>query len=280
MMNFVSPGYFDAMRMSLRAGRKFSAGDTTASARVAIVNETFARKFFGTTPPIGQTIRIIGTDARPGDPIQIVGIVADAKYLHLREPMPATAFVPISQIPERELQDTYALRTAGRPGALTTAVEAAVADVSHDIPLRFTTLETVVDDAMVQERLLAMLSSFFGTMALLLAMVGLYGTISYGVTLRRPEFGIRKALGAPQGSIVRLVIREVAIVVVAGTAAGAGISLLTTTALDSLLFGLRARDVSTLAFAAILLAAVALAAAYLPARRASRVEPMTALRCE
>jgi putative ABC transport system permease protein len=280
LMNFVSPGYFAAMRITLVAGRGFGAADGSTAPRVAIVNQAFIRKFFGSIAPIGQDIHVVDTSGKAGSPIQIVGVVSDAKYMRLRETMQATAFFPIAQIPETGFANTFAIRTAARPEASTAAVEAAVGAVSRDVPLRFTTLARVVDDAMVRERLLALLSAFFGGMALLLAMIGLYGTISYRVALRRPEFGIRRALGAPPGSIVRLVIREVTAVLIVGTAAGVALCLVTTSALQTLLFGLGPRDAGTIAGAALLLSIVALAAAYLPARRAARVEPMTALRCE
>jgi predicted permease len=279
-MNFISPGYFPAMRMVLQKGRNFTPADSATAPRVVIVSDTFARKFYGSIDPIGHVIRIPKTDGQIGPPIQIVGLVADATYMSLREPMRATAFFPIAQIPEPELEDTFALRTSVRPETVAAAAEAAMADVSPQIPLRFTTLEQRVDDAMVTERLLAMLSAFFGAMALLLATIGLYGTISYRVALRRPEFGLRKALGALPRSITRLVVTEVVRILALGITAGLGLALLTTSAFRTLLFGVEPHDAATMAAAAILLGTVALAAAYLPARRAARVEPMNALRCD
>jgi predicted permease len=279
-MNFISPGYFAAMRMVLRKGREFTKADTAAAPGVVIVSDTFARKFYGSIDPIGHLIRIPKTSGELGPPTQIVGVAADATYMSLREPMHATAFFPITQIPQPELEDTFALRTSVPPETLVAATEAAVAAVNPEIPLTFATLEQRVEDAMVTERLLAMLSAFFSAMALLLATIGLYGTISYRVALRRSEFGIRKALGAPAGSIVRLVVSDVVRILVLGTGAGLAVTLMTTSTLQRLLFGVAPRDLTTMAGAAIVLAAVALAAGYLPARRAARVEPMTALRCD
>jgi predicted permease len=279
-MNFISPGYFAAMRMALRKGREFTKADAGAAPWVVIVSDSFARKFYGSIDPIGHVIRIPKTTGELGPPIQIVGVVADATYLSLREPKHATAFFPITQIPQPELEDTFALRTSGPPETLVAAAEAAVAAVNPEIPLTFATLEQRVDDAMVTERLLAMLSAFFGAMALLLATIGLYGTISYRVALRRSEFGIRKALGAPAESIVRLVVSDVVRILVFGAATGLGIAMLTTSALKKLLFGVEPRDVTAMAGAAVALGIVVLAAGYLPARRAARVEPMTALRCD
>ncbi|HXX24526.1 MAG TPA: ABC transporter permease [Terriglobia bacterium] len=279
LMMFMSPGYFSSMGMAMLAGRDFTESDTQTTPRVAVVNQAFARKYFGSVNPIGHAIHI-ASNRRPGPPIEVVGIVADADYVSLREKKPPTAFFPIQQYPGREGQMTFEIRTAGHLGGLESAVERTVASANHEVPLEFNTLERLVDDAMVQERLLAMLSVFFGAVALLLAMIGLYGTINYRVTLRRAEFGIRMALGAQAGGIARLVIRDVAIILLAGEAAGIGISLVAATALRSLLFGLGPRDATTMAGAGLLLGCVALFAGYIPARRAARVDPMVALKYE
>ncbi len=164
--------------------------------------------------------------------------------------------------------------------ALASAVQEAVAGVSKAIPLEFTTLAQQVDDSLVQERLLATLSTFFGALALLLAMIGLYGALSYLVAQRQREFGIRMALGAPRDSILRLVMRDVVIVLSGGLAAGACISFAAVGILQKMLFGLAARDTMTLLASIVVLSAVAFFAGYLPARRAMRVDPMVALRYE
>jgi predicted permease len=277
VMNFASPGYFGAMRMRLVAGRDFSASDNKTAPIVAIVNESFAKTFFRGASPLGHVLHV-------GDykdaPIVIVGELADSKYLTLRERMQPIVFFPIAQIPAPDMIETFAVRAAIRAELLPPVVEAAVAEVNHEVPLQFTAADRVLDDAMVQERVLAALSAFFGAVALVLAMVGLYGTISYRVTLRRAEFGIRKALGAPSGAITRLVVSEVVTILLLGTTAGLLLSGVTTSALRSLLFSIEPRDVTTMAGAAMLLAAVALAAGYVPARRAARVDPMSALRCD
>ena len=276
---FMSPGYFSSMGMAMLSGRDFTDSDSQTAPRVAVVNQGFARKFFGPVNPIARVIHI-APNLRPGPPIEVVGIVADADYRSLRAQKPPTAFFPIQQYPEREGKVIFEVRTAGRLTGLENAVERAVASVNREIPLEFNTLERLVNDAMVQERLLAMLSVFFGAVALLLAMIGLYGTMNYRVTLRRSEFGIRMALGAQASGIVRLVIRDVAIILLVGEAAGIGISLVAATALRSLLFGLGPRDATTILGAALLLGCVALLAGYLPARRASHVDPMVALKYE
>lgn len=279
-MLYASPGYLATMRIPLIAGRDFNRTDLKNAPRVAIVNEAFARKFFSSLDPVGRIIRVGVDNGRPKPPVEVVGIVADAKYMSLREAMPPTVFMPLMQYPEREGRDVFEVRTAVQPTTLIHAVVAAVAGVNREIPLEFNTLKQETDDAMIRDRLLAMLSTFFGAVALLLAMIGLYGTVSYRVTMRRAEYGIRMALGAEAGSILRLVIRDVAILLLAGEAAGIGISLIAANVFRKLLFGVGPRDVVTIAASAFLLGFAALAAAYLPARRATKVDPMVALRYE
>jgi len=210
----------------------------------------------------------------------VVGIVKDAKYAELREAIQPTAFFPADQVPAHAESESFELRTGVQPSAMISAVQAAVADANKEIPLEFHTLAEQVNDSMVQERLLALLSGFFGALALLLAMIGLYGTLSYLVNQRQTEFGVRMALGAGSGSILRLVMRDVILVLVAGIVVGVGISLASTRVLQQMLFGLCARDAVTMIGAAGLLSVVALVAGYLPARRATKVDPMVALRYE
>jgi ABC-type antimicrobial peptide transport system permease subunit len=192
----------------------------------------------------------------------------------------STAYFPVAQLPEDMEQQVFELRTAARPSALVPSVEEAVAEVSKAIPLEFHTLAEQVDDSLVEERLLATLSTFFGALALLLAMIGLYGALSYLVAQRQPEFGIRLALGAPRGSILRLVMRDVVVVLAGGLAAGACLALATVGVLQKMLFGLAPHDTFTFIAAIGVLSAVAIVAGYLPARRAMRVDPMVALRYE
>ena len=194
--------------------------------------------------------------------------------------MPPTIFFPRSQYPGDDAAETFELRAAVRPEALTSAVVAAAAKIGGDIPLEFSTLERQVGDAMVRERLLAILSAFFGGIALLLAMIGLYGSVSYRVAIRRTEFGIRAALGAPARAILSLVMRDVATTVAAGIAVGIGLSLLAASAVQALLFGVGPRELVTIGSASLLLALVAGLAAYTPARRAARVDPAIALRAD
>jgi predicted permease len=277
--SFVSPGYFETLRMTLLTGRDFNDGDTKTALAVVIVNQTLARRFFPGLDPVGKTFRIM-EKGKPGPPIEVVGIVRDSKYQSAREEASPIAFFPAAQIPGHSAEETFELRTSIRPSALVSAVQAAVGEVNKQIPLEFHTLAEQVNDSMIQERMLALLSGFFGALALLLAMIGLYGTLSYLVAQRHTEFGIRMALGAEPGSILRLVLRNVISVLVVGIVAGLAISLAATRILRELLFGLGPRDTVTMVAAVAVLSVVALIAGYLPARRATRVNPMVALRNE
>lgn len=278
--NFVSPGYFGTVRTPLLAGRNFNEGDTKTAPRIAIVNETLARKFFPNGDALGKYFRVHADPGKPEPPIQIIGLAKDAKYESLREEAHATAYFPIAQVTEPVDEQVFELRTAMRPSALVPSVQEAVAGVSKAIPLEFHTLAEQVDDSLVQERLLATLSTFFGALALLLAMIGLYGALSYLVAQRQREFGIRMALGAPRDSILRLVLRDVVIVLAGGLTAGACLALAIVGVLQKMLFGLAPRDALTFLAAIGVLSAVTVVAGYMPARRATRVDPMVALRYE
>lgn len=276
----VSPEYFETLRMQFVAGRDFNGGDTATSPMVAIIDQTAARRFFPGLDPVGRTFWIDGVAGQPGPPIEVVGIVRDAKYQSLREQIHPTVFFPATQAPDLLVADAFELRTAIPPTALISSVQAAVASVSPAITLEFHTLAQQVSDSMVQERLLAQLSGFFGSLALLLAIIGLYGTVSYIVVQKRREFGIRMALGAEPGSILRLIMRDVFSVVAVGLLAGAAMSLAATRLLQQLLFRIGPRDTVTLVVAVAALSIVALVAGYFPGRRATKINPMEALRYE
>lgn len=281
-MNFISPGYFETLRMPLLAGRNFDTSDTATSAPVAIVNETFARKFLPGMNVVGTYVqRVEGRAGVPNTTVRIVGLVRDAKYGSVREQSLPQAFFPVAQILSRAFDAQYfELRTAGRPSAMASLVQSVVAHVNKSISLDFSSLAEQVNDSLVQERLLATLSTFFGGLALLLAMIGLYGAVSYGVTQRRGEFGLRIALGATPGSILRLVMRDIAVILFGGALFGVVISLLAVRMVQKFLFGLTPNDPIAFLAAIILLGAVALLAGYLPARRAMAVDPIVVLRYE
>jgi putative ABC transport system permease protein len=271
----ISPGYLPTLRMRLLAGRNFTSADM-GSSRVAIVNQTFARRFFPGLNPIGRAY----LEGVPAEPVEVVGLVEDSKYFSLREENHPTAFLPLNHLSQLGDSDTLELRTAIPPSLLIVPVLAAVAEVSSAIPLEFHILADQVNDSLVQERLSALLSGFFGSLALILAMIGLYGTFSYLVTQRQTEFGVRMALGAKPASILALVMRDLIAVLAGGVVAGILISLAATRVLQQMLFGLAPRDATTMFLAAGVLSAVALLAGYIPARRAARVDPMTTLRQE
>ena len=266
------------MRTPLLAGRNFNRADTSSPRRaVAVINQTLARRFFPGLNPVGRTFRVEGEARKLEPPVEVVGVVKDAKYESIREDTFATVFRPLSQVSESQAAN-FELRTPLPQAAMAEAIQKAVAGVNKAASLEIHTLAAQVDDSMTRERLLATLAGFFGALALLLAMIGLYGTLSYLVTQRRVEFGIRMALGAQPRSILGLVMRDVAALLLGGLAAGTCLALAATRLLGSLLFGLQARDSATLAMSAALLAAVSLAASHLAARRAAKLDPMSALR--
>jgi putative ABC transport system permease protein len=279
-LNAVSPGYFETLRNPILAGRGFDRRDVTGGQHVAIVNQTLAKKFFGKDDPLGKIVRLDEEPGKLGPPLQIVGVARDSKYESLREDTYATMFLPISGNDPMQEGANLLIRSTLRPSALVRSAAEAISGVDKSVSLEFHTLASQVDDSLVQERVLALLSAFFGILALLLAMIGLYGTFSYLVAQRQSEFGLRMALGAPRNSVLWLVMRDVAMVLAVGISAGLAISLAAVTVLQNLLFGLAARDMLTMTLATLMLSAVVVLAGYLPARRATQVDPMVALRYE
>ncbi len=275
--NFVDPAYFATLRTPLLAGRNISAADSATSSPVAVINQTLARQFFPGVNPVGRTFRPLGGARKRDPPVEVVGVVKDAKYESVREETFPTIFRPIAQFPESQAGN-FEVRSALPVGVMMKAIQSAVAGVNRQIPVEVHTLAAQVDESMTRERVLAALSAFFGGLALLLAMIGLYGTLSYLVTQRRVEFGIRMALGATSRSILKLVMRDVAALLAGGIVSGIGLSLATTRLLGAMLFGVKPRDPATMAIGGALMAAVSLAAGLLAARRATRVDPMVALR--
>jgi predicted permease len=284
-INYVTPGWFATYGTRLLAGRDVSDRDRQGAPAVGVVNETFARKLLGGGSPIGRTVREQGRPGKEPPTIEIVGLVEDAVYRSLREPVPPTMYLPLAQL---DLSDGVAgsnvslsVRSAGgAPVSLVRPVLAAVSGVDRNLSLTARTLAEQVDASLTQERLLAMLSGFFGALALLLAGVGLYGVTSYGVNRRRSEIGIRMALGAEPGAVVRMVLRQVAILVGAGVLTGGLASLWAAQYAGTLLYGLQPRDPATLALSAGVLMAVGAVAGWLPARRAARIDPARVLRDE
>jgi putative ABC transport system permease protein len=276
--NAVTDGYFATIGTPILAGRDFNLHDTQASHGVAIVNQTMVRKYFGSANPVGGRFRIRTGDTL-GDAIEIVGVVKDAKYNDLRKEIPPTAYTAWSQthFPFTSMEVRPA---GGAPSALIDGVKGAIASVDASASIEFTTLADQVSNSLQRERLLATLAGLFGGLALLLAVIGLYGMTSYTVARRRSEIGIRMALGAEQWQVLRMVMGDVAVLIGSGIAVGLGVTLAATPLVASFLYGVRSNDPLTLSLAAGVLAATAGAAGYWPARRASRLDPMTSLREE
>ena len=285
----VGPNFFETMRIPLLVGREFSDSDfklsvandgatPTSAPTPAIVNQAFVEKYLGKEDPLGKRFgQAEATADEPANPgFEIIGVVRDAKYGDLRRDIHAMMYMP-----QRFGGATFELRTAADPQAILPAVREAVAQVSTNLPLYdVKTQSEQIDRLLFQERLVARLSGFFALLALVLACVGLYGLLSYEVLRRTREIGIRMALGAHQGNVMKLVLRQGIALAIVGAALGIGVALGVTRYLANMLYNVRASDPLTIASVAILLTLVALAACYIPARRAMSVDPVVALRSE
>src|SRR5713101_8198584 len=277
---WVSPEYFETMNIPLLTGRGFNDRDTRASPHVAIVNEAFVRRYLTGVNPAGRTIRTNAEGAYPETEYEIVGVVKDTKYSDLREPTPPVAFAPADQFPDVAPWALLFTRFSSAPSAAIAGVKEKISRINPEIKTEFHVFQTDIQNGLNRERLMAVLSGFFGALAALLAMIGLYGVISYIVATRKNEIGIRMALGAHRRDVIALVLRQTLTLLGVGVGAGLVLAMATAKGADSLLFGLRSNDPLTLFEAAGFLTVVALTASYIPAYRASRVDPMVALRYE
>jgi putative ABC transport system permease protein len=278
--NIVRDQFFETLGTELLTGRDFNRSDTPQSPKVAIVNQTLATKFFAGQNPTGRRFRR-GFGHEHSDPYEIVGVVKDAKYLSLREQNHATVYFAASQFLVRGQFATFLVRVAAAsPTSVIPAVKSTIGTINRDESLDFKTLSVQVEESLSRERLLATLSGFFGVLALLLAMMGLYGVMSYNVTRRRKEIGIRIALGADPMRVLRMVMGEVSFLIAVGLAIGLGLTIAATRLVASLLYGVTPKDPLTLSLAIIILAGVSSLAGYLQAHRAAHLEPLTALREE
>jgi predicted permease len=278
--NRVTPGYFKTLRTPFLAGRDFDDHDTATSSKVAIVNETFVSKILEGANPIGVRIHQETYQGQPAPTYEIVGLVKNAKYRDLREEPTPVVYVVAAQDGKPDLSAQFLIRSNLPIAAVLPSVKQALSSASPDIALEFHELTTQIRDSLLKERLMATLSGFFGFLAALLATVGLYGVISYTVARRTNEIGIRMALGAQRGNVVGMIMREAGLLLAIGIAIGAALSLAAARTATSLLFGLKSHDPATLGLAIVALAAVAAAASFLPAHRASRLDPIAALREE
>jgi predicted permease len=275
-VNRVSPGYFAAFGTPLLAGRDFDWHDRPESPPVALINESMARYYFHNASPLGRWVALGG-----GEPARIVGVVKDARYVSLREPIHRTVYVNAFQMAEMDQGLEFAVRTAANPLQLPAAIRREVRAIGGNVPVKNeTTFDRQIDQSLMQERLMATLSSFFGALALLLAAIGTYGVLAYAVGRRTNEIGIRMALGASGGSVLWMILRETVGLVLGGIAVGLPLTLAVTRLTGKLLFGLTPADPLTLALAMFAMVVTAAGASYLPARRAARVDPMVALRYE
>jgi putative ABC transport system permease protein len=270
----VSGGFFKAMGVRVIKGRAIDDRDRAGAPRVAVINETFARRFYAGQDPIGK--RIVVTQGAD-DWREIVGVVADTKQNGLSEQSP-------SQVYESFQQQTFSsvdviVRTAGDPAALTSSLRAAVHALDPDQPLgRVTTMQQLVDNSVGSQRFSLALFGAFAAVALLLASVGLYGLVAYTVSQRTEEIGVRLALGATPGDVLRLVVRQALVLALAGLSIGLMVAVSTTRLIRSLLFEISPHDPLTFIAVPIVLLVVIVLASLIPARRASRVDPVVAIR--
>ena len=278
--NAITPGWFETMGIPLRSGRDFNDRDRIGSPLVAIVNEAFARRYLTDQQAIGQTLRV---DSDRGPRYEIVGVAADAVYTTPREGMLPTMYVPLAQREPRQWSSWRdAVLTikavAGQRAAVERAVAAALTQADPTVVFTSGTFDQIVDATVTQERLIAMMSGFFGALALLLAGLGLYGIVAHVVSARRTEIGLRMALGAQPAGIARLVFRRVGVFIVAGLILGLSGSWWAARFIAPLLFQMEARDPMTFSGTAAVLVTVGVLAAWVPARRAARLDPATVLR--
>ena len=278
-INQVTEGYFETTGIRLLAGRSFTRRDRSGSLRVAILNETAARAFFGTESPLGRNVNFPGQ--RVEDQYEIVGIVADARYQDLRTPDLPMAYVPLEQAIDPITSAVLFVRGAGDVTRLVPSIRASVAEtVPGGFVTGIATMEQHVEMSLVRERMLALLATFFAALALILACIGLYGVMAYRVVRRTREIGIRIAVGARQQSVVWMMVRETLLLVTIGAALGTLASLAANRYIAGQLFGVTPHDPIAIVVALSLLAIVTMVAGYVPARHASRIDPVKALRAE
>jgi predicted permease len=290
-MNQIGPGYFATLGVPIVAGRDFRVNDNRVVKRAdatddfdmtpttVIINEKFAQRFFAGRNPVGMHLGF-GTDPGTHTDMEIIGVVKDIKYTNLRDEIPIQAYVPYMNSPYLGGMTVY-VRTAGEPSQLMSSVRAKMRELEANVPIyAMRTMDEQISNSLSTERMIASLSTVFGFLATILAIIGLYGVMSYSVAQRTREIGIRMALGAEQGKVIGMVMREVLTLIAIGVGVGVPAALVLTRVVKSQLYGLEAHDPWTLGLATGLLAMVACAAGYVPALRASRVDPIRALRYE
>jgi predicted permease len=280
MFNRSGPGYFRTMGTSFVAGRDFNDHDDLSAPKVAIVNEQFAKKVFQGKNPVGLSFRREESADKPDSVFLVVGLVRNTKYYELREDFRAIAFVAEAQDDDPGPGANFVLRTNAPLGEFYHNAEQAVAEIHPGLGMDFTVLTTQIKESLTRDRLMAALAGAFGVLAGSLAVLGLYGVIAYMVARRRNEIGVRIALGASRGRVIGLVLREAVVLLAIGLALGTAFAVWAGQAAASMVYGMTPRDPWTLGSAVVLLAVVALVASYAPAWKASRLQPMEALRDE
>ncbi|MGB9029421.1 MAG: FtsX-like permease family protein, partial [Acidobacteriaceae bacterium] len=278
--NSASTGFFETMRTPLLAGRDFDESDTPTSPLVAIVNKKFSRTFFPDGNAIGRTFGKRQSEGKPDQVYRIIGVVGDTKYLDLRQDFVPIIYVAIYQMADPGTDSTFLVRSSADPASLIGSLKRTAAESSPGIVLNFSVLRKSVLEGLTRERLMATLSGFYGALAAVLAMVGIYGIISYMVVRRRNEIGVRIALGAGKGNILGMVLRETLTLLAIGVVVGAGLAVAVGRAAQTMLFGLKPADPVVLVVAVGSLTVIALAASVVPAARATGVDPMQVLREE
>jgi len=279
--DWAGPNYFSAIGIPMILGRDIGSQDTATSPRVAVINETMARFYFGKTNPIGRKMWI-DDDENRNRPIEIIGVARDARGQELRGPMERRFYMPFAQTFQESMANViFEVRTAGDPSAVADSARKVISDFNPNLNVLWVrTVDRLVTDTLSTDIMIARLSSFFGGLALLLACIGLYGVMSYTVSSRTKEIGVRMALGAQRSAVLWMVLREVVILVLIGVAVGIPAALAASRSLSSLLFGLNPADPVSLGIVILLLLVVALLAGLIPARRAVKVDPLVALRYE
>jgi len=284
--NEIAPDYFRTMKMPLLLGREFSEGDAEGAPLVAIVNETFAKRYFGDGNPIGRRFGFRAMN-KP-DALEIIGVVKDSLYAQMRQgtttednETPRMVYTPYTQSTELNEMTLYVRVAGANTATIPEQLRQIVRRADPAMPVfELQPMEQTVDEALFNERMLALLSASFGLLATALAAIGLYGVMSYTVSRRTREIGIRIALGAERTSVLWLVLKEVALLMVVGIAVGIPAALGLSRYVRSQLYGIEPSDPMTIIIAALILGVVGLFAGYLPARRAARLQPILALRYE
>ncbi len=277
--NHVGPNYFSALGIPLLAGREITEGDQPSSNKVCVINEAFAKRFFAGRNPLGMHVTQIYANER--NTFEVVGVARDSRVRALRGDVEHRFYVPVAQPIFATDSASFAIRTVAEPSSVIAGARRAILSLDANLPITVARpLGEIIDQRMVQDRLLARLSIAFGAVALLLATIGLYGVLSYGVSRRTNEIGIRKALGAQYGALMAMILRETGILLLVGLAAGIALSAVGMRLITSRLYGIEPTDPWAFAAAVAVLSGVALVAAWLPAYRASRVDPLVALRHE